>query len=195
MGLRDRHSGAQSAADESPCSSSHHPPAHHSPQSRKVPGWHRSATGFRIQCVLLCLCIQASCSPSALSDSWLETNPINCVCKGLAESCSGNLNRCCHALRQVMQPAAARNLHLQGSSSAHSLDPLEQCANDPQPPFTYGKIRMPSLKVEAILKSQRPRHNADVTIITQCSVDRQACNHAMPAALQDRHAFVHSFCC
>ncbi|KAK9825605.1 hypothetical protein WJX74_010038 [Apatococcus lobatus] len=72
---------------------------------------------------------------------------------------------------QIASPSFARR-PLHSNVTAHPLDPLEQCANEPQPPFTYGKIRMPSLHVEAILKSARPRHTSDVTIITQCSVDR-----------------------
>ena len=38
---------------------------------------------------------------------------------------------------------------------------------------TYGQVRLPNLKVEASLRSQQPREAHDITIITQCSLDRR----------------------
>ncbi|KAK9796664.1 hypothetical protein WJX73_002272 [Symbiochloris irregularis] len=46
------------------------------------------------------------------------------------------------------------------------------CPNHPADRFTYGRVRLPSLKVEATFQSQRPRSPSDITIVTQCSVDR-----------------------
>lgn len=37
---------------------------------------------------------------------------------------------------------------------------------------TYGRVRLPNLKVEASLRSKQPRGAHDITIITQCSLDR-----------------------
>lgn len=37
---------------------------------------------------------------------------------------------------------------------------------------TYGQVRLPNLKVESVLRSQQPRKSHDITIITQCSLDR-----------------------
>lgn len=46
------------------------------------------------------------------------------------------------------------------------------CPDKPSDGATYGKVRLPNFKVEAVFTSQRPRANSDVTIVTQCSVDR-----------------------
>ncbi len=48
------------------------------------------------------------------------------------------------------------------------------CADDTRPGTTYGEVRLPNLKVESVLRSQQPRDKNDITIITQCSLDRSA---------------------
>lgn len=44
---------------------------------------------------------------------------------------------------------------------------------------TYGQVRLPNLKVEASLRSKQPREAHDITIITQCSLDRCAAATAL----------------
>ncbi len=46
------------------------------------------------------------------------------------------------------------------------------CADEARQGSTYGKVRLPNLKVESVLRSQQPREKHDITIITQCSLDR-----------------------
>lgn len=46
------------------------------------------------------------------------------------------------------------------------------CADETREGSTYGKVRLPNLKVAAVLRSQQPRDTRDITIITQCSLDR-----------------------
>ena len=46
------------------------------------------------------------------------------------------------------------------------------CPDSPKGGSTYGKVRLPNFKMEATFTSQRPRAKSDITIITQCSVDR-----------------------
>lgn len=46
------------------------------------------------------------------------------------------------------------------------------CPDSPTERFTYGRVRLPNLKVEATYRSQRPRAPTDITLVTQCSVDR-----------------------
>ena len=48
------------------------------------------------------------------------------------------------------------------------------CTAERREGSTYGKVRLPNMKVEASLRSQQPRQPHDITIITQCSLDRQA---------------------
>jgi hypothetical protein len=40
-------------------------------------------------------------------------------------------------------------------------------------------VRLPNLKVAAVLRSQQPREKHDITIITQCSLDRCVCRLAV----------------
>ena len=49
------------------------------------------------------------------------------------------------------------------------------CADETREATTYGQVRLPNLKVEAVLRSQQPRSKHDITIITQCSLDRCSC--------------------
>ncbi|KAK9823334.1 hypothetical protein WJX72_002012 [[Myrmecia] bisecta] len=49
---------------------------------------------------------------------------------------------------------------------------MATCANKPVHSATYGRVRLPNLKVEAVFKSARPHADTEITIITQCSVDR-----------------------
>jgi hypothetical protein len=46
------------------------------------------------------------------------------------------------------------------------------CPDSPKSGTTYGKVRLPNFSMEATFTSQRPRAESDITIITQCSVDR-----------------------
>ena len=56
------------------------------------------------------------------------------------------------------------------------------CTAERREGSTYGKVRLPNMKVEASLRSQQPRQPHDITIITQCSLDRQAlsCQVCLP---------------
>ncbi len=46
------------------------------------------------------------------------------------------------------------------------------CPDTPKGGTTYGKVRLPNFKMEVAYTSQRPRAKSDITIVTQCSVDR-----------------------
>ena len=46
------------------------------------------------------------------------------------------------------------------------------CVEERREGSTYGRVRLPNLKVEASLRSKQPREAHDITIITQCSLDR-----------------------
>lgn len=46
------------------------------------------------------------------------------------------------------------------------------CPDNPRGGTTYGKVRLPNFKMEVAYTSQRPRAKSDITIVTQCSVDR-----------------------
>ena len=48
------------------------------------------------------------------------------------------------------------------------------CADRVGEQATYGRVRLPNFKVQASFRSQRPRTNSDITLVTQCSVDRRA---------------------
>ena len=67
------------------------------------------------------------------------------------------------------------------SQVATSKGEKPTCADDTRPGSTYGKVRLPNLKVEAVLRSQQPREKHDITIITQCSLDRSG---QTPSALK-----------
>ena len=59
---------------------------------------------------------------------------------------------------------------LQGHVHAKSEETL--CVDERREGSTYGQVRLPNLKVEASLRSKQPREAHDITIITQCSLDR-----------------------
>ena len=62
-------------------------------------------------------------------------------------------------------------LSLQGVNDAEGV---ANCAAAPAHGAAYGNVKLPNLNVEVQHRSQRPRLSTDVTVITQCSVDRRA---------------------
>ncbi|CAL5227189.1 g10104 [Coccomyxa viridis] len=55
---------------------------------------------------------------------------------------------------------------------AHAKSEETPCVDERREGSTYGQVRLPNLKVEASLRSKQPREAHDITIITQCSLDR-----------------------
>lgn len=64
------------------------------------------------------------------------------------------------------------------------------CPDEAREASTYGRVRLPNLRVESFLRSQQPRTKQDITIISQCSLDRYAMlsRHALQPKAGARHA-------
>ena len=84
--------------------------------------------------------------------------------------------------------SAVEKGHLDRQGVPEEPSELTLCAADPKPDVSYGKIRLPAFRQEAFFRSKRPRYNSDITIVTQCSLDRYtAAGLWILALLQSRH--------
>ena len=75
-------------------------------------------------------------------------------------------------IRPPAGPRALRRCRRPQACSCWAETPNSDCPNAPKPGFTYGRVRLPDLRVQAVFRSGRPRSANDITIVTQCSVDR-----------------------
>ena len=71
-----------------------------------------------------------------------------------------------------LEQGGKRQSGVQGQT--HAKPEEAPCVDKRREGSTYGQVRLPNLKVEASLRSQQPREAHDITIITQCSLDRRA---------------------